>query len=550
MYCDYFGFTEKPFNVTPNPRFIFLSKNHREAFAHLLYGIDNHAGFVELTGEVGTGKTTVLRTLLTQLDDDNHRTALILNPSLSPVELLRSINREYNIPWEGMNRAELLDALNRFLLAENREGRTITLVVDEAQNLEPAALEQIRLISNLETETDKLIQIVLVGQPELGTLLGRPELRQLAQRITVRYSLSPMDFEDTATYIDHRVKVAGGWGTISFKPAALKRIYRFSGGIPRLINIACDRSILIAYTDERREVSARMVGRAIAELKGKEKKGSPASRIAAAVFCALAVAIVSGMLFVSRPPLRSPLPVEATAQPASRQPQPQKAAIPPDLFDALRKEQVGRSELESAALAFNAVAPLWKVQPFTDEAGPERFASLKVATGKRGLQLAKFSASLDVPLRSNTPAILEYTLPGVTGKRYVAVTASSASGQLTVAPPLLGRTSFTRSEIEAFWSGRGYVPWKNYRQIPRLVAVGARGTGVTRLQELLRTVGVYNGPQNGVFDAATIAAVRKFQAGRGIGPTGTVDSLTLMLLYQSAGRFSPPRLVASRETTP
>src|SRR5512136_2325630 len=190
MYCEFYGFKEKPFTVTPNPRFMFLSKNHKEAFAHLLYGIDNHAGFIVLTGEVGTGKTTVLRTLLVQFDTTAIRSALILNPCLSALELLRAINREYAIPWEGLSAQELLEALNRFLLEEKKEGRTVVLVIDEAQNLEPQVLEQIRLISNLETETDKLIQIVLAGQPELAEILGKPELRQLRQRVTVRFHLT------------------------------------------------------------------------------------------------------------------------------------------------------------------------------------------------------------------------------------------------------------------------------------------------------------------------------------------------------------------------
>src|SRR5512136_1663840 len=267
MYCEFYGFKEKPFTVTPNPRFVFLSKNHKEAFAHLLYGIDNHAGFILLTGEIGTGKTTVLRTLLSQLDKTTVRSALILNPCLSAPELLASINRELGIDWEGLNTSQLLDSLNRFLLAENLSGHTVALVIDESQNLEPSVLEQIRLISNLETETDKLIQIVLAGQPELADILQKPELRQVGQRITVRYHLTAMDFDDTRAYIEHRLEVAGGFRAATFSRAALKKIFRYSGGIPRLINIVCDRALLIGYIDERREISGPMAARAVAEMK-------------------------------------------------------------------------------------------------------------------------------------------------------------------------------------------------------------------------------------------------------------------------------------------
>jgi general secretion pathway protein A len=268
MYCDYFGFREKPFNITPNPRFLYLSKHHKEAFAHLLYGIKNHAGFIELTGEVGTGKTTVLRTILGQLEESSCISALILNPCLSALELLRNINREFAIPHEGLENGALLEELNRFLLAENRAGKTVVLVIDESQNLAPQVLEQIRLISNLETESDKLIQIVLAGQPELKDLLAKPELRQLAQRITVRFHLLPMDFDDSSAYILHRIRVAGGGGWINFTNTAMKMIYRFSKGSPRLINIACDRTLLTAYTEDTGEISGKIASTAITELRG------------------------------------------------------------------------------------------------------------------------------------------------------------------------------------------------------------------------------------------------------------------------------------------
>src|SRR6185369_8147352 len=195
MYLDFYGFSETPFSLSPNPRLIFFSKTHKEAFALLLYGINKRYGFIELTGEVGTGKTTVLRTLLGQLDDEKYRTALIFNPSLSAGDLMRAINREFGIPCQSANIAELIGELNRFLLVENSAGRTVVLIIDEAQNLAPDVLEQIRLISNLETDTAKLIQIILAGQPELGRLLEKPELRQINQRIALRYNLHPLDRE-------------------------------------------------------------------------------------------------------------------------------------------------------------------------------------------------------------------------------------------------------------------------------------------------------------------------------------------------------------------
>ncbi len=271
MYLDFYGFKEKPFNITPNPRFIYLSKTHKEVFAHLLYGIQDQCGFIAVTGEVGTGKTTVLRTLLGELEDETYRLAFIFNPCLSALDLLRSINREYGIEWELDSPAELIRMLNEFLLEQKTAGKIVVLVIDEAQNLDPAVLEQIRLLSNLETDTDKLIQIVLVGQPELGELLSRPDLRQLNQRVTVRYHLDTMDFADTCDYIRHRLRIAGGADQEVFPTATVKRIYRFSSGLPRLINILCSRALLIGYADGCRQISPRMVAAAISEL-GQTRK--------------------------------------------------------------------------------------------------------------------------------------------------------------------------------------------------------------------------------------------------------------------------------------
>jgi general secretion pathway protein A len=273
MYCSFYNFKEKPFNLTPNPDFLFMSSGHQDAFAHLLYGIDNHAGFIELSGEVGTGKTTIIRTLLGQLGAETHRTALVFNPTVSPLGLLQSINREFGLLSESNEKAELIEALNRFLLAENEAGRTVVLVIDEAQNLAPEVLEQVRLISNLETERDKLIQIVLVGQPELKRLLQKHELRQLYQRITVRFHLEKMDFDDTCDYIRHRIRVAAqGMEPVLFNTDAVRKIYRFSGGLPRLVNAASDRALLLGYIKEAREITAPMAVTAIADLKKEEKK--------------------------------------------------------------------------------------------------------------------------------------------------------------------------------------------------------------------------------------------------------------------------------------
>jgi general secretion pathway protein A len=299
MFTKYFGFDEKPFTLTPNPRFIFLSKKHKEAFAHLLYGINNHYGFVELIGEVGTGKTTILRTLLNQLQDENYRTALIFNPCLTGIELLRSISNEFGLNSKSEYANEILAELNRFLLTETTKGRTVVLVIDESQNLLPEVLEQLRLISNLESENDKLIQIILAGQPELEALLGRPELRQLNQRIAVRYRLGTLSMEETRTYIRHRMEVAGETGGVSFSTSATRLIHLFTRGFPRKINILCDRSLLVAYGDERRRITSGIVIRAYRELLNLTI-GRQLALVFTGVICVAIVCFVMSILLAGR----------------------------------------------------------------------------------------------------------------------------------------------------------------------------------------------------------------------------------------------------------
>lgn len=268
MYEAYFGLQEKPFAITPDPRYLYLSKTHRDAMAHLLYGLRDRVGFIAITGEVGAGKTTTLRSFCAQLDEAAYRLALIFNPRLTPIGLLQSINGEFGLPGRRRSLVALVGELNDFLLEENRSGRTPVLIIDEAQSLSADVLEQIRLLSNLETERDKLIQIVLVGQPELADLLSRPNLRQLNQRIVVRCRLDPLDNPATGAYIQHRLKVAGRADGALFTPAALKEVYRHSRGLPRLINIICDRAMLVSYAGNQGQVRPRDVRQAAREVVG------------------------------------------------------------------------------------------------------------------------------------------------------------------------------------------------------------------------------------------------------------------------------------------
>ncbi len=267
MYEEFYGFREPPFSITPDPRFLFFSGRHREAFDHLVFGITERKGFIQLTGEVGAGKTTLCRALFEHLDD-GYETALVLNPRLTSPQLLRSILAEFGLA-RGDDRVAGLEILNRFLLDQVDGGKDVVLVIDEAQDMSIELLEEVRLLSNLETDQRKLLQIVLIGQPELRTLLDDKRLRQLRQRITVRYHLKPLNLHETEHYIGHRMRLAGANGRPVFGRWALRWIYRYSKGVPRLINAVCDKSLLCGFVDQVDELRARHVWRAIRELEGK-----------------------------------------------------------------------------------------------------------------------------------------------------------------------------------------------------------------------------------------------------------------------------------------
>ncbi len=267
MYLDFYGLKEPPFNITPNPRFLFFSAKHREAFNHLLYGIRERKGFVQLTGEVGAGKTTLCRALLEQLGP-NFNTALILNPVLDPDLLMKAIAMEFHLEVKGMDRLEILAELNKFLLRQVAENRESVLIIDEAQDLTRELLEQVRLLSNLETDERKLLQIVLMGQPELRDRLNEHSLRQLRQRITVRYHLHPLRMAEIDQYVHHRLRVSGAKGAPYFTGPAVWRIFRYSQGIPRLINALSDKCLLAGYVQQRQKIDYRTVGIAMRELEG------------------------------------------------------------------------------------------------------------------------------------------------------------------------------------------------------------------------------------------------------------------------------------------
>ena len=565
MYTKYFGFNEKPFTLTPNPRFIYLSKNHKEAFAHLLYGINNHYGFIELIGEVGTGKTTVLRTLLGQLQEENYRSALIFNTCVTSLELLRSINQEFGIRSENEYTSELLAELNRFLLAENARGVTVLLVIDEAQNLQPEVLEQLRLISNLETDNDKLIQIILAGQPELEALLAKPELRQLNQRIAVRYRLKPMSLEETRTYIRHRMTVAGETGGVSFSRSAIRLVHLYSRGVPRTINNLCDRALLIAYGDEHRRVTSNLIVRAIGETMSMSRKRRftlvMASVITMGILCSLLLAMnamrsdswwpqapYAQKLVPANIPFKAPLPVPATMPAPMTQIMTAAATPRADELQLARLEQeiLSHDQNDAHIRAFNALAVNWGARPITIFKGklsvPRMFSQL---ANKRNLRVTIFKGTLAQAIQLGLPFLLETRVTGSLKNYCIAVTAIDNNSVASISPPLSDRTTLSVQDLKLIASGTFYLVWRNSGQIPNVVTPGVKGHEVRSLQQFLTHADSYHGPIDGTYGTLTVKAVRDYQQSIGIPFNETVGELTLAALSRHGDIQNVPSLASS-----
>ena len=358
MYEAFYGFRDLPFRLTPDPDYLFLSANHQEALGHLLFGIKEGSGVVVITGEIGAGKTTLIRTLVRNLDAQT-TVAYIFNPVLSALELLQTINADLSLPATSTSKKELTDALNRFLLSQQTAGRRSVVIIDEAQNLEPAVLEQLRLLSNLETERAKLLQIILVGQPELAETLARPDLTQLDQRVTLRWHLRPLPSGDTGAYIRHRLQVAsGGRASVVFTPGGIRLVHTYSGGVPRLINVLCHRALLVAYTREERQISVAVVRQAIDELRRHGQETRSLLRSHSFVFnAALAVILLSVVGTLS-----------VVAASRGWLPQPWVSAITPKVEQesgssvvAVEQSETGKRESEPALASSETLPSSWSI---------------------------------------------------------------------------------------------------------------------------------------------------------------------------------------------
>lgn len=522
MYLEYYGLREPPFSITPDPRYVFLSERHRDALAHLLYGIGKggSGGFVQLTGEVGTGKTTLCRLLLEQLPE-NTRVALVLNPKLSPVELVEAVCEELKLPIDGKRGSlkALTDTLNAFLLDAYAQGLRVVLIVDEAQNLSTESLEQVRLLTNLETPTQKLLQIILLGQPELRELLDREELRQLAQRITARYHLTPLDAAETEAYVRHRMAVAGN-KRIPFSRLGLKALFRRSGGIPRLINIVADRALMAGYAREQESLGEHLVDRAADEtLPGHTRYWM--RRYGRWIAAALVVLALAGGLGWWR--LQSRLPAMAASAPIAE-------AAPATIDTAAERlaEALGRKP-ETQLNVFSQLLARWQVDADSVSVTAASRCPTLVAPG---IACLRGHASLEQLARFDRPLIL--LLDDGTKK---AATPSYALlqgvGHSHVRLDFAGdRYEIERESLAKFWNGEFIALWRLPADLPTTLKLGDTGAGVAWVLD--RIAAFDNGPDtkthDATFDAALEERVRKLQQTYGIKADGIIGPETLFAL--------------------
>lgn len=584
MYENFFGFTERPFQLVPNPAYLFLSKSHEEALAHLSYAASQGDGFVEITGEVGTGKTTLCRAFLEKLGPETE-VAYIFNPKLTPVQLLKSINEELNIDSKAETTQELVVQLNKFLLHKKREGKSVILLIDEAQNLSRDTLEQLRLISNLETSTSKLIQIILVGQPELKQLLDSPTMRQLSQRIALSCHLRPLNLAETRAYIQHRLWVASRNAKSIITPWACLAVYRFSRGLPRLINIACDRALLTAFGLGISTVTRPIARKAILELSSRRRfrSRSMLRRESLGTLAGLTLGLFLLYLFpfsflseqgtVSEN-LSPTFSIQATTDlpksaskghndtlenaglqraAATRSPEHNGSAYlvaakesSPGVQMSLAEYFNDTSALESRKAALQAVLAAWHLSDVisptqSDLNDPGDF--FRTVGNQNGLRIMQVQSDLELLKKLNLPAILKCSLPQGTSPLFAALTRVKGDSLLfeTSDPELTIQSS--KQQFEVYWDGEAYVLWKNFLNLEGMIPREHSKEDLANLKDLLQEIGFQDlgGPLT--FNDRMQEAVQQLQARHGLQVDGLVGPRTKIMLYNELDHLQIPRLI-------
>jgi general secretion pathway protein A len=550
MYTRFFGLNEKPFSITPDPRYLFMSARHGEALAHLVYAVTESGGFMQLTGEVGTGKTTLVRTLLLNRMPANANVAVVLNPQLSALEFLVTICEELHVPVPDDRHSikALIDTLNGYLLEAHADGRRTILVVDEAQNLAPDVLEQVRLLTNLETAKQKLLQIVLIGQPELRELLARNDLRQLAQRITGRYHLEPLSREETEQYIEHRLKVAGALGEV-FDTGAKRQVFRLTQGVPRLINVICDRALLGAFSIESRRVNRRIIRRAATEITGKADTANTLRRALPVVGIIAAVVISAGFLSLleeRKPTIDATIEaaVPAIQEPAdiapASEPEPEPEPVAEEAQVSLDDQLQLAQELTSPQSAMAALLNLWG---FEYRGGDQSGCAQAEAAGYSCLGQRGSWGNLK---QFDRPAVL--TLVDARGQTHNVVlsriegqTVELSIGGVVVTHPI--------GEVSDMWLGQYMLLWRPPNGAAVSMAPGSRGPSVFWLRKSLAEIDARyrtDLPDSDEFDEDLRQNVRAFQREHRLAVDGVAGQQTQIIINTLLAADDTPRLTIPR----
>jgi general secretion pathway protein A len=578
VYLHFFNLRESPFNLTPDPRFLFLSAQHEEALTHLLYGIYERKGFIEITGEVGTGKTVLCRVLLERLDK-TVSTALIFNSYLTKMELLQAITDDFGLQPRETTSKGYIDVLNEYLLSEFAAGRNAAVVIDEAQNLEPTVLEQLRMLSNLETERVKLLQIILVGQPELHAKLATLQMRQLEQRIAVRFHIHELTRAETEQYITHRMSVAGGAHTVTWSRRALRLIHHYTGGIPRRINLLCDRVLMTAFVRETHRVSAAIVRQSAQELASpwQSKRAYWLRRIALGVGAGLGLlGLIGGGIFLW-PTIQTqwyprvvgqvlaPTRNTASPQPASL---PSLAALPQDILlpkpppisqptslpppAALPLSVSEPTSSVVPVLATPALVPpappleidvgltqtLWRAKIQTEEqgtrshlAGLTSWETILTNTAKGlGLEVMAWQTNIWQLQSVTRPCFIEVLPEPSAARPELWVLARSVNEGVLIYQEPEGLLNVPLQRLRQVWSGKVYLTLEESKYRSFWLAPGMVGERVRILQQTLKEFGYFTSAPSGQFDAPTQQAVKRFQRANQLGDDGLVGRRTLMLL--------------------
>ena len=541
MYTKFFGLNEKPFRITPDPRYLFMSERHSEGLAHLVYGVKDSSGFIQLTGEVGTGKTTLVRTLLARIPK-GVGIALILNPQLSSVEFLATICEELKIalPEDRSSSKALVDTLNRHLLASHAAGKRTILLVDEAQNLSTDVLEQIRLLTNLETAKQKLLQIILIAQPELREKLSKSNLRQLAQRVTGRYHLEPLSKEDTDRYIEHRLKVAGGLGDI-FDERAKKEVFKFSKGVPRLINVICDRALLGAYSREVRKISPQIVHKASEEISGKKRMREDRNWLLPAIGVLTVSVILAGIWSMSRD-ASSPATESVTIPlgESATQDEETTSAMVGDTGDRASLDLLLQNSvsLTTTTVAMTNLLAIWNIE--YDESIPSACSQAEAA----GLSCLSQRGSWGLLQQLDKPVVITLTDGAGHPHRTVMTTIADDSAELLVGAE---RIVVSVDAIAELWYGQYLLIWQPPNGDPSALQVGARGPKVIWLRQSLAaldpssTVAVSN---SDVFDNDLKRQLMEFQRRNRLEADGLAGQQTQIIINSRLGLGDRPSLSA------